>query len=286
MKAGASVRERAAAAANVAAAWRRYARHRGLWTPGCPMSTVRREPVGPALALADDLRNGRFVPHPPTTIPVRKADGGVRTIAVYPLRDRVAQRAVLQVLQEMTDPRMAPLSFGFRPGRGVAGALAAAGEWIDRGHWWIMDADIERCFDSIPRQRVLDEVLSRTADADAAELVAQCMGWTSAAERAGRGVPQGSCLGPWLCNVYLWGLDDAAAGAGFPLVRYADDFVALLPTLAAARSAWHAVVGVLDGLRLRLHPAKSRIEHAMRPLPFLGGLIGGVRRLPAPAAAC
>lgn len=230
------------------------------------------------LELAEDLRTGRYRPHPPLKVPIAKADGGHREIAVYRLRDRVAQRAVLEVLQRRTDAAMSPGSFGYRPGRGVAAALACTRSWLDRGLAWVADTDVERCFDSIPRRRLLEEVGRRVNDPVAAEFVAQCMGWDEAALDAA-GIPQGACLAPWLCNVYLWRLDERIGEACIPLVRYADDLVLLAATRPAAQRALALCEATLRALRLRLNPLKTRIFHAATPFRFLGEWLGVTPRL-------
>jgi group II intron reverse transcriptase/maturase len=226
------------------------------------------------LQLAAELRTGRYRPHPPVQIQIAKADGGCRTIAVYMLRDRVAQRAALEVLDRRTDSAMSPASFGYRLGRGVAAALSRVRALINGGYPWVVDADVERCFDSIPRDVLLAEVRRRAGTAEGAELVARCLGWNDPEARQETGIPQGACLAPWLCNVYLWRFDDRMADEGLPLVRYADDFVTLAPTRVLAERALAVCEDTLRSLRLRLNPLKTRLVNAARPFRFLGEWIG------------
>ena len=269
---------------NLVRAWRRYRHHRGAWSATVPMSTVRRDPLGHVLRLADDLRRGRYRPASPLLLPLRKADGGTRTIAIYPLRDRIAQRAALQLLQGRVDADMSPCSFGFRPGLGVAHALAAARAALARGCWWAVDADIERCFDNLPRQQLLQQAERRLQDDEAPRLVAEVMGWASPQARAQAGVPQGACLAPWLCNLLLWQLDDEAAARGWSWVRYADDLMILMATRRSAEGAHAQLQTLLERLQLRLHPEKTRIACATSPLRFLGSSLQVTLALPAPAA--
>lgn len=256
--------------ANLSTAYARYVRYRGLWSPGVPMCSVTRSPVRPMLALAEELRSGRYRPSPPTRLAIARADGGQRIITVYTLRDRVAQRAVLQVLQGRTDPAMAPGSFGFRPRRSVRQALCAARSWLDRGYAWVVDSDVERCFDTIPRRQLLDQVTRRTGDPQAAALVAEVFGWRHANELSAVGIPQGAVLAPWLCNVYLWRLDDVLNAERLPMIRYADDFVILTQSRERARQALDLCRQTVAALRLRLHPHKTRLLHALTPFRFLG----------------
>lgn len=277
-----SLRDEVCHADNLAAAFRHHQHRRGLWACGIPMQQVARYPVGPMLALADELRRGTFRPSPPRSFVVAKGDGGLRELKIYPLRERVAQRALLQVLQGHIDPAMAPGSFAFRPGRGVVHAVDAVRRWLDLGFGWVLGADVERCFDSIPRRSVLAEVERRAGDSAAAELVAEVMGWRDDTTLDTLGLPQGATLAPLLCNVHLWRLDDACRDARLPMVRYADDFVVLSLARRIAETALAVCREALASLGLHLHPGKTRLFRATRPFTFLGRPVGPTPRLAAP----
>lgn len=274
------LREAICRSANLASAFERFRRNRGVWVPGVPMHEVTASPVGPVLRLAEDLRCGRYRPNPPHAISIAKADGSQRFLNVYAIRDRVAQRALLQVLQASTDPAMSPYSFGYRPGRSAKDAVAAVRRFIDMGLSWVVDADIERCFDSIPRTFLLTEVTRRLHDESAAEFVACYLGWRSSNERSGVGIPQGSVLAPWLCNVYLWQLDDHMLNRGCPIVRFADDFVIPAVTKRMAESSKEACDGILKIMHLKLHALKTAIVQAASPFYFLGERVEMTLRLP------
>jgi len=269
-----SLREAVCHSDNLALAYARHARHRGLWMPGVPMSMVARAPVPPMLALAEELRGDRYRPHPPRIIPIAKADGGKRDISVYMIRDRVAQRALVQVMQQRTDAAMAPFSFGYRPARSVSMALASVRAYLDAGYCWVLDADVEHCFDSIPHAPLLAEVERRLGERAAPALVSRYLSWNRETRRTGVGIPQGSGLAPWLCNVYLWRLDDRVRSAGIPMVRYADDFVLLARTREAIGQAQSLCAETLGAMRLRLHPLKTRIVEAAESFRFLGQRLG------------
>jgi RNA-directed DNA polymerase len=255
---------------NLSLAYARHAKQRGLWAPGLSMSAVAAAPARAILKLAEELREGRYKPYPPRTVPIVKADGGQREIAVYMLRDRVAQRALLQVLQERTDASMSPFSFGYRPGRGVNMALNCVRSHLEGGYGWVGDADIERCFDSIPHRPLLAQVERRVQDDTAPALIAKHLDWNRGARRHGVGIPQGSGLAPWLCNIYLWLLDDRMREADVPMVRYADDFVLLARTRQDVEDALSLCRETLEFMRLKLHPVKTRVLDALASFRFLG----------------
>ena len=74
--------------------------------------------------LADELRQGSYRPLPPRRVSIPKPSGGQRAIAILAVRDRVAQRAVQQVLDPLFDPLLLDCSYGCRPLVGVPEALA------------------------------------------------------------------------------------------------------------------------------------------------------------------
>jgi group II intron reverse transcriptase/maturase len=283
-----SLREAVCHSNNLSIAFARYARQRGLWAPGLPMPAVTKAPARAILELAQELREGRFRPCPPRIVSIAKADGGKREITVYMMRDRVAHRALLQVLQARTDAAMSPVSFGYRPGRDVSMALVCVRSHLNTGWNWVADADIERCFDSIPHGLLLAEVERRLKDSSAPKFVAQYLGWDRQARREGTGIPQGSALSPWLCNVYLWRLDDRMTKAGIPMVRFADDFVLLARTREAVTEALAVCGETLAAMRLKLHPVKTRIVEAFEGFRFLGQMLtaGSPLAVPVAAGAC
>lgn len=266
--------------ANLATAFDRYRRYHGIWTPGLPMWRMSESPVFPMLKLAEQLHTGHYRPDPPKQIQIAKIDGTYRQLCVFSLRDRVAQRALLQVLQARTDAKMSTDSYGYRPGRGVGDALFRVQALLDDGFSWVVDADIEHCFERIPRELLLQEVTQRLNDTEAAEWVARLLGWHSTKARCATGIPQGAVLSPWLCNVYLWRLDDALRAKNSNSVRFADDFVLLTDSRQHAESLREYCASVVQTMRLCLHPVKTMIVEAHQPFRFLGRWLQVKPRLP------
>lgn len=255
----------------LAQAYARMSRRPGLWAAGVPMCRVRATPIAAMLQLSRDLRQGSYLAEAPAQVAVEKADGTQRVLSVYGLRDRLVQRALLDLVQPMSELRFSDCSFGFRPGRGVAQAVHRAQGLIDLGFHSLVDADIQQCFDRIPRRAVLDAVAAWLDDPAGAEMVARALGWNRAALSANaRGIPQGSCLSPWLCNVYLHAFDMCSEQANAPLVRYADDFLLFAGTLHAAEQLMRRCHEWLQSLGLDLHPQKTRLAQAWQSIRFLG----------------
>lgn len=255
----------------MASAYSRLAKRPGLWLPEVPMRQVRVAPVSSMLRLADELRQGRYLAQPPATFTIGKADGSQRLLSVYGIRDRLVQRLLLDLLQPLSEPRFSDSSFGFRPGRSVSDAVSRAQHHIDEGYCWLVDADIQQCFDRIPRRALLSLVGRWLDDARVPPLVASCLGWRAADITSNaRGVPQGACLSPWLCNLYLHELDQRSHRSRAPLVRFADDFILFAAARKRARQLEIRCGRWLESIGLSLHPHKTRLVHACRPVRFLG----------------
>jgi group II intron reverse transcriptase/maturase len=136
----------------------------------------------------------------------------------------------------------------------------------NRGHKWVVDADIRGFFDAIDQDLLLERVAQRICDRRMLKLIRKWL--RSGVMEEGRmrksttGTPQGGVISPLLANVYLDALDDAWE-RDFKhlgrLVRYADDFVILCRSEVQAREARRRVQEILAGLKLELHPEKTRL---------------------------
>ncbi|MCG8349495.1 MAG: RNA-dependent DNA polymerase, partial [Chloroflexales bacterium] len=123
--------------------------------------------------LADELSQGVYRPLPPRWVAIPKRDGGARAIAILAVRDRIAQRAVQQVLEPVFDPLLLDCSYGCRPRVGVADALAQAERYAAQGRVWVVDADVVRYFDSIDQRILLGLVRQRVPETPVLRLIAQ-----------------------------------------------------------------------------------------------------------------
>jgi group II intron reverse transcriptase/maturase len=206
-------------------------------------------------------------------VPKRGGEGN-RPLALWAIRDRVAQRAVVDYLEPHFEARFLDCSFGFRPGRGVVDAVARVVALRDEGHRWVVDADIQDCFDSIDPGLLMGRLREELTDAGLLWLL---QSWIEAKvmnalaeRRPTAGASQGGPISPLLCNVYLHPFDVAITQAGLHLVRYADDLVVLCRRKQDAEGALVAVERALRPLRLVLNPHKTRLVHFDQGFQFLG----------------
>jgi CRISP-associated protein Cas1 len=162
---------------------------------------------------------------------------------------------------------MEDASFGYRPGRGVAGAVKRVEQLRKQGYVWTLDADIDDFFDTIPIDPLISRLLQSVTEGPLVEVISV---WLEQAAVQGRGIAQGSPLSPLLANIYLDELDERMSTGGVRIVRYADDFVILAKDRPAIEAAHGRVEKLLAVNGLKLDPEKTRIRSYDETLRFLG----------------
>jgi RNA-directed DNA polymerase len=254
-------------------AWRYLRNDPGQWVRGLPVADMQRDLLLHVGELAELVRQGKYRPAPMHCFEVDKADGGKRTLCMAAVRDKLVQRAVLTVIEPLGEAIFHEASFGFRPQCSLEMASARLREGVRKGYVWLGDADIRACFDSIPQRPVLRSLRGLCRDR---QLVALVKRWLEAVPRAfrpsgaGRGLPQGMVLSPFLCNLHLHPLDCELERRGIRFVRFADDFVLLARSEKEAHAALQVADRRLRSLGLELHPDKTRVVRSGPRRRFLG----------------
>jgi RNA-directed DNA polymerase len=259
-----SLMDKVFAPATLEAAWDRVAANEGA--AGVDGQSIKRFEVRAdeyLTELSTALRNGSYEPQPIRRVEIPKGDGKTRPLGIPTVKDRIVQTAAKLVLEPIFEAMFRPTSYGFRPGRGCKDALREVAQLIEDGYTFVVDADFESYFDTIPHDRLMQRVEERVSDGRILDLL---RGWLKQdimreLERwtPTEGTPQGAVISPLLANVYLHALDELMAACGHRMVRYADDFVVLCTSRNEAAAALAQIRAWVGENGLRLHPNKTHI---------------------------
>ena len=224
--------------------------------------------------LGEELHSGRYVPLPLLLLLVAKADGSPRVLSVPAVRDRVAQAAVMNLIEPIFEAHFEDVSFAYRRGRSVKAAALRIRELRDQGYRFVVKADLDAYFNTIDHDVLFAKVTAIIRDPEIFNLLKL---WVQAEVYDGeqvfvmdKGIPQGAVISPLLANLFLDELDETLLVRGYKLVRYADDFVILTKTRPEAEAALELTEEVLTRLHLALDNPDTVITDFDKGFKFLG----------------
>ena len=264
----------ALAKANMEAAWKRVKSNRGsAGVDGLSIAETAERLRTHWPRIRESLLDGSYRPLPVRRVQIPKPEGGVRELGIPTVTDRLIQQALLQVLQPRIDPTFSDHSYGFRPGRRAHDAVLDAQRYVQDGYRMVVDVDLEKFFDRVNHDILMDRLARRIEDKAVLRLIRRYLvaGIMDGGVLMARyeGTPQGGPLSPLLANVLLDEVDRELERRGHRFVRYADDCNVYVRSRRAGERVLAGLTKLYDRLHLKVNEAKTAVAPASRR-KFLG----------------
>jgi len=247
---------------NLRQAWKRVKANKGAaGVDGLDIDQTARHLITAWPTIREHLLRGTYRPSPVRRVTIPKPDGGERELGIPTVTDRLIQQALLQVLQPMLDPTFSEHSYGFRPGRRAHDAILAAQTYVQSGRNIVVDVDLEKFFDRVNHDILIDRLRKSIDDAGVIRLIRAYLNCGIMSDGAVleryQGTPQGGPLSPLLANVMLDEVDKVLERHGHCFARYADDCNVYVRSTKAGERVMALLHKCYAKLRLKVNETKS-----------------------------
>ena len=251
---------------NILEAMYRVIRNKGSYGIDGMKTDELREHVKKTWAtVKTKLLEGKYNPSPVRRVEIPKPDGGVRSLGIPTVQDRMIQQAIAQVLSKLYEPTFSESSFGFRPNRGAKNAIKQSETYINQGYKWVIDMDLEKFFDKVNHNILMGKLEKKIKDKRLLKLIRKYLesgvlinGIKVSSEE---GTPQGGPLSPLLANIMLDDVDKELEKRGHKFCRYADDCNIYVKSKRAGLRVMDSITRIIENeLKLKVNKDKSAVD--------------------------
>jgi RNA-directed DNA polymerase len=210
------------------------------------------------------LERGEYKPKAVKRVAIPKPNGGERHLGIPTYMDRLIQQAISQVLNKQYEPEFSENSYGFRTEKNAHQALLKAKEYTNAGYNHVVDLDLEKFFDRVNHDYLMNELSKKITDKRVLKLIHSIL--RADIQEQGKaipskqGVPQGGPLSPLLSNIILDKLDKELEKRGHRFVRYADDCSIYVKSKRAGERVMASISAYIEKeLKLKVNEEKSTL---------------------------
>lgn len=217
------------------------------------------------LKIKEKLLEGKYKPSPVRRVEIPKPDGGIRLLGIPTVLDRLIQQAIAQELNKIYDHTFSNNSYGFRPNKSAKQAILKAREYINEGYRWVVDMDLEKFFDKVNHDILMDRLSKKIEDKRVLKLIRAYLESgimvNGIKVNSEEGTPQGGPLSPLLANIILDEVDKELEKRGHRFCRFADDSNVYVKSRKAGLRVMQNIRKILEGrLKLKVNENKSAVD--------------------------
>lgn len=234
--------------------------------------------------ISEELKSSSFNFNGSRGTLLKKSDGSSRPILIPPIKIRIVQRAILQILDELPCFEKYfnnEYSFGGIENGGTVKAINRLDMLLKSGNTYFYKCDIKSFFDNIQFEYAEKLFIKHGIESKLIDLIKQITlleidnidsyqlkPYTNNFDYSTKGIPQGSCLSPFIANILLHEFDRKMNDNDFNCVRYIDDFILLTTTQQISQKQFSIAKKILNTMHLSLKEDKSRERGNAKKLKF------------------